>query len=55
MRKAKNVLLKTSGILATAMMVGTAAAAVLTVSKLLIFAGAIIWITLLLIANEGDA
>ena len=55
MKKAKNVLLKTSGILATAMMIGTAAAAVMTVSKVIIFAAAVAWITLLLIANEGDA
>lgn len=49
----KNALIKASGIMATALMVGTAAAAVLTVSKILVFIGAIAWLTLLLIANEG--
>ena len=52
MKHIKNAVIRTSGILATAMMVGTAAAAVMTVSKALIFIGAITWLTLLLIANK---
>lgn len=55
MRKIKEGIIKASGVMATALMIGTAAAAVMTVSKVIIFAAAVAWITLLLIANEGDA